>query len=132
MPNHFHFLVRQLKDNGISIFMSQVSNSYTKFFNTKNKRIGALFQGPFKAVHIQSDEQLIHTSRYIHLNPVVSNLTKNIASYRWSSYCEYLDKPYICSTSEILDFFASPVAYKSFIENQINYAKTLEILKHTL
>ena len=50
MPNHFHFLIKQLKDNGISIFMSQLSNSYTKYFNTKYKRVGPLLQGAFKAV----------------------------------------------------------------------------------
>src|SRR3990167_5879702 len=78
MPNHFHFLIRQLKDNGISIFMSQLSNSYTKYFNTKYNRVGALFQGTFKAVLVESDEQLLHLSRYIHLNPIVSGLVKDL------------------------------------------------------
>src|SRR3989344_3190174 len=91
MPNHFHFLIRQLKDGGIPIFISQLSNSYTKYFNTKYERVGALFQGAFKAVLIESDEQLVHLSRYIHLNPIVSNLAKDLNHYYWSSYLEYIN-----------------------------------------
>ena len=65
MPNHFHFLIKQLKEKGISIFLSQLSNSYTKYFNVKYGRIGPLLQGAFKAVRIETDEQFIHVSRYI-------------------------------------------------------------------
>lgn len=131
MPNHFHFLVKQLKDNGISIFLSQISNSYTKYFNTKYTRVGALLQGVFKAVRIETDEQLIHASRYIHLNPVVSGLVKLPEDYQWSSYREYVsDNGIICSAKEILDFFSSSKKYQEFVEAQIDYGTTLEILKH--
>ncbi len=131
MPNHFHFLVKQLKTNGISIFLSQLSNSYTKYFNTKYKRIGALLQGTFKAVLIESEEQLIHVSRYIHLNPVVSGLTKDLNSYKWSSYPEYVTgNSLFCSIDEILNFFPSPQKYQKFVEAQIDYGTTLEIIKH--
>ena len=135
MPNHFHFLIRQLKENGISKFMSQISNSYTKYFNTKYNRIGPLFQGAFKAVLIESDEQLIHVSRYIHLNPVVSGLIKNLEDYRWSSYLEYI-KPNdtFCSINEILGFFTpnERKRYKEFVEAQIDYGRKLEKIKHQL
>lgn len=131
MPNHFHFLVKQLKDNGISIFLSQLSNSYTKYFNTKYTRVGALLQGVFKAVRIEIDEQLIHTSRYIHLNPVVSGLVKLPEDYQWSSYQEYFKgQKGFCTIEEILNFFASPQKYQEFVKNQIDYGTTLEILKH--
>lgn len=131
MPNHFHFLIRQLKDNGVSYFISQLANSYTKYFNTKYTRVGALLQGTFKAVHIESDEQLIHTSRYIHLNPVVSGLVKNLNIYKWFSYLEYTTGQVIyCSPQEILNFFSSPKKYQEFVEAQIDYGTTLEILKH--
>lgn len=131
MPNHFHFLMRQLQENGISKFVGQLSNSYTKYFNTKYKRIGSLFQGTFKAVHINTDEQLLHVSRYIHLNPVVSGIVKKPESYRWSSYLEYIrNKPFYSSPQEILNFFSSPKKYQEFVEAQIDYGSTLEILKH--
>lgn len=131
MPNHFHFLVRQLKTNGISVFVSQFCNSYTKYFNAKYKRIGPLFQGRFKAVRIENDEQLVHVSRYIHINPIVSHVTKNLATYPWSSYSEYvLREENYCSTKEILGFFPSRDSYKEFLEDQVDYGKTLELLKH--
>lgn len=131
MPNHFHFLIKQLKDSGISIFLSQLSNSYTKYFNTKYRRIGPLFQGAFKAVHIETESQFVHLSRYIHLNPVVSGLTKRLDDYPWSSYLEYANgKNFYCSPEEILCLFPSFDNYKKFVENQIDYATSLEILKH--
>src|SRR3972149_3368728 len=81
MPNHFHFLIKQLKEGGITEFVSKLSNSYTKFYNTKYSRVGPLLQGEFKAVLIENDEQLIHTSRYIHLNPVASFLVKELRNW---------------------------------------------------
>lgn len=131
MPNHFHFLVKQLKDRGISTFISQLSNSYTKYFNTKYQRIGPLLQGAFKAVRIETDEQLVHVSRYIHLNPVVSDLVKMPEQYDWSSYNEYATQnPTICLQDEVMSFFSSPQKYQEFVEAQIDYGTTLEILKH--
>lgn len=131
MPNHFHFLIKQLKSNGISNFLSQISNSYTKYFNTKYTRIGALLQGVFKNVRIETDEQLIHVSRYIHLNPVVSGLVKKPEEYKWSSYLEYITQnPFVCSIDEVLGLFSSPRKYQEFVEAQIDYGTTLEILKH--
>ena len=131
MPNHFHFIIKQLKEGGISSFISKFCNSYSKYFNTKYSRVGPLFQARFKAVLIDTDEQLIHVSRYIHLNPIVSGLTKNLADYRWSSYHEYLTgKNLICSIHEVLNLFSSLNDYKNFTEAQIDYGTTLEILKH--
>lgn len=133
MPNHFHFLVRQLKEKGISIFLSQLSNSYTKYFNVKYGRIGPLLQGAFKAVRIETDEQLVHVSRYIHLNPVVSGLVKRPENYKWSSYLEYVkNKPFFCSVSEVSGLFRSPRKYQKFVEDQIDYGRSLELIKHHL
>lgn len=131
MPNHFHFLVRQMKNNGISIFLSQISNSYTKYFNLKYDKVGALLQGVFKSVRIESDEQLIHLSRYIHINPQVSGLAKNINDYPWSSLSEYTSAcSGICLTNSILEYFSTKEEYKKFLEDQIEYGETLEALKH--
>lgn len=134
MPNHFHFLLQQVKEGGITEFMSKISNSYTKYFNTKNKRVGPLLQGEFKAVHIEKDEQLLHVSRYIHLNPLVGYLTKDLKAYRWSSYLEYLNLTdnTICSKELVLDQFNSPNAYKQFLLDQKDYALQLEVIKHQL
>src|SRR3989344_8672090 len=59
MPNHFHLLLRQLTDNGITEFMRRISDSFTRYFNTKYERVGPLLQGPFKAKVIESDEYLL-------------------------------------------------------------------------
>lgn len=132
MPNHFHFLLKQLKEGGVSEFISKLTNSYTKYYNLKFDRIGPLLQGQFKAVLIESDEQLIHVSRYIHLNPVSSFLVKKPEDYEWSSYNEYLNNNEICVKEEVLNFFKSAAEYKKFVDDQINYAQELELIKHQL
>lgn len=132
MPNHFHLLVKQLKDGGISEFMRKFIHSYTKYRNAKHNRQGPIFSGMFKAVRVESDEQLLHLSRYIHLNPLVSYLIKNLNLYEWSSYKEYLgNKPGTCNKDEILSFFKTPKSYKQFVLDQEDYGKTLELLKHS-
>lgn len=134
MPNHFHLLLQQARDGGITEFISKLSNSYTKYFNTKNKRLGPLFQGEFKAVHVETNEQLIHLSRYIHLNPLVGFKTKNLDSYYWSSFREYLrlGNDEICSKEIILTQFKSPQDYKQFVQDQEDYGRQLEMIKHQL
>ncbi len=133
MPNHFHFLIKQLKDNGIPIFMSNLCNSYTKYFNTKYPRVGPLLQGKYQSVMIETDEQLVHTSRYIHLNPVVSKITNDLNNYAWSSYPEYITgEKKLCAITEVLSFFPSPKKYQEFVEAQIDYGTTLEIIKHKM
>lgn len=136
MPNHFHFLLKQKIDHGISNFISNFTNSYTKYFNTKYDRVGPLFQGLFKAVLVESEEQLIHLSRYIHLNPVTSSLVKpeDLQNYYWSSYPEYVDllEDSLTNKHLILDFFPSIDKYKEFVLDQVDYAKKLEFIKHLI
>lgn len=136
MPNHFHFLVKQIKKNGVSTFAANFTNSYTKYFNTKHERVGPLFQGLFKAVRVESDEQLIHVSRYMHLNPVSSFLIKpkQLEDYPWSSYPEYLDISHnkIADREIVLDMFASKEAYKQFVMDQVDYARQLEQSEHLI
>ena len=134
MPNHFHFLIRQLQDNGISEFINKISNSYTKYFNTRHNRIGPLLQGQFKAVRITSDEQLIHVSRYIHLNPTTSYLVKDLKEYTWSSYLDYIglrnDK--LCVKEIILANFKTPEKYEQFVLDQMDYAKSLKQIERLI
>lgn len=133
MPNHFHFLIKQLKEGGITEFISKLSNSYTKYYNTKHARIGPLLQGEFKAVLVETDEQFVHLSRYIHLNPIASLLVKDLKDFRWSSYAEYVTNSNgICSKEEILGFFKTPQDYQQFVLNQVSYAQELEKIKHLL
>lgn len=134
MPNHFHFLLRQRLENGTPKFLSNFTNSYTRYFNTRHKRTGPLFEGIFKATYIETDEQLIHVSRYIHLNPVSSFIikAKGLDSYPWSSLSEFLGKrdEGICDKEIILSQFSSKEDYRQFIHDQIDYAQQLEAIKH--
>lgn len=135
MPNHFHFLLKQEIDNGISRFMSNFQNSYTRYFNTKHEGIGPLLQGQFKAVRVEDENQLLHLSRYIHLNPYSSFVVKEIKdliNYPWSSFPEYLGKAEvdICSKDIILSNFKSIEAYRKFVFDQADYQRKLDIIKH--
>lgn len=134
MPNHFHFLLKQVQDNGISKFLSNFQNSYTRYFNTKNERDGAMFLGQFKAVLVETDEQLMHVSRYIHLNPTTSYVVKDFDSllnYPWSSLPEYLNnKPKICEISTIMEIFGKPANYERFLEDQVEYQRELSKIRH--
>lgn len=133
MPNHIHFIVTQIKDNGITEFIGRTTNSYTKYYNTKHNRIGPLFQGEFKSVLVESDEQLIHLSRYIHLNPLSSFLVKNLDDYEWSSFIAYTeDGNDLCTKEQILGLFKSPQDYKQFVLDQSEYAQQLHLIKHQL
>ncbi len=132
MPNHFHLLLKQNTNSGITTFLSRLSNSYTKYFNTKYDRVGPLFQGAFRSVPIESEEQLLHLSRYIHLNPIVVGLSKAPEDYRWSSIGSYITKSSgsFVNPEAVLGQFGSKEAYLQFVNDQIDYAKSLEELKH--
>lgn len=134
MPNHFHLLIKQLSEDGVSTFVSRSINSYTRYFNTRHRRVGPLFKGPFKAVRIETDQQLIHVSRYIHLNPLVSFVTRDLNKYRWSSYPTYIGlvKDNLCKKEEVLSHFSSVEDYQSFVLSRADYAKELEEIKHLL
>ncbi len=136
MNNHFHFLLKQIQENGISTFISQITNGYTKYFNTKHDRSGYLFQGTFKAVHVNSDEQLLHLSRYIHLNPVMSFLIKleELVNYPWSSYPSYVDasNSRMVSSQLINGFFSNKNSYSKFVLDHVDYARQLKEIKDLL
>lgn len=133
MPNHFHFMLRQKRENGITEFVSKLSNSYTKYFNIKNKRVGPLLQGEFRSAYVESNEQLLHLSRYIHLNPLIGYVTKELREYKWSSYPEYLGlNGSICSKEIVLEQFKSERDYEQFVLDQVNYARELDFIKHKL
>jgi len=137
MPNHFHLLLRQNTDNGISRFIGNFQNSYTRYFNVRHDRDGSLFLDQFKAVHISTDEELVHVSRYIHLNPYTSFLVKTIEQldqYPWSSLPTYLNgKESFIKTEFIKSFFAGKYSYAQFVHDQTDYQRQLDaIYKHTV
>lgn len=137
MPNHFHFLLRQVAENGISKFMGNLQNSYTRYFNTKNNRDGSIFLDQFKAVRIETDEQLLHVCRYIHLNPLTAFVVKDFPAlirYQWSSLPEYLGsaKEHVCETKTVLGFFKNIDEYKKFVDDQVDYQQELHQIKHLL
>ncbi|OGL65606.1 hypothetical protein A3B21_03010 [Candidatus Uhrbacteria bacterium RIFCSPLOWO2_01_FULL_47_24] len=133
MPNHYHFLLEQICDNGITSFMHSLSTSYTQYFNLKNDRTGRLFEGPFKAVLVKRDAQLEHLPRYIHLNPLDltdvnwregkgedwAKAEKLLEEYPWSSHNVYLGKPQqlpVVEKSVIGQIFNTPEKYKIFLK----------------
>lgn len=136
MPNHFHFLLKQNVNNGISNFMRKFQVSYSRYFNTKHERIGPLLQGSFKAVKVESEEQLLHLSRYIHLNPYSSNIIKDIKDlikYPWSSLPEYLGiSGKICKQESILSLFKDSKDYLNFLINHANHQKELKRIEHLI
>lgn len=134
MPNHFHLIVKQLKDGGISEYMRKAIHSFTKYRNVKYSRQGPLFQGVFKALRIESDEQLMHLSRYIHLNPFTAGLIKDLKFYPWSSYSDYTGRTnkYSIIKEDVLGFFNSAEDYQKFVLDQADYGKTLELVKHIM
>lgn len=120
MPNHFHLLVQQLSDNGLTQFLRKFSDSYTRYFNTRYERVGPLFQGKFKAKLIESDEYLLQLSKYIHRNTFPLPMWEG-RSYPYSSYQYYLsgkEHPF-CDTDLVLSYFSQSnpnLDYQTFVE----------------
>ncbi len=136
MPNHFHLLLKQERENGISKFLGDFQNSYTRYFNTKNKRDGSLFLDQFKAVRIETDEQLVHVSRYIHLNPYASYVVKSLnelEAYPYSSLPDYLSgKNSWIEKGIVLGLFKNTEEYKKFVFDEANYQRRLKEIEHLL
>lgn len=136
MPNHYHLLVKQILDKGIQKFMTDVSNSFTRFSNIKSHRKGPLFLPRFRSRSITSDEQLIHVSRYIHLNPYSAEIINNPAKlqlYDWSSYKYYItnDESSLINTQLVLSLFNnSKSRYENFVRDHADYQRSLEQIKY--
>lgn len=120
MPNHFHLLVHQINERDIKLFLQSLMTRYTMFFNKKYRRIGSLFQGCYKAVLVETDEQLLYLTRYIHLNPVKSSHERSHLLKQPSSYRNYLGeiKQDWVKPSFILQNFSKEGfnSYQNFVE----------------
>lgn len=129
--NHFHLILRQCAEKGIEKFMHRLGLGFTKYFNEKYKRSGVLFQGPFKSVHIESNEQLIYSSAYVNLNNIVHGHKGN--NFR-SSWQEYLGRTQenICHKNIILDQFKNIKEYRKLVEETVNDIKDKRSLEDEL
>ena len=136
LSNHYHLLLRQEIDNGISDFISHIQNAYAKYIDVKRNRIGSVFQCMYKAVRIESEEQLLHTHRYIHLNPSTSQIVKTdteLFKYPWSSLSTFIGitNYNFIHTELIASLFSSTDKYKEFISDQIEYQRMIKIQLRT-
>lgn len=135
MPNHFHLMIQQVESGGIVKYMGKVGNSYVRYFNTKYSRRGGLFEGAFSAVQVKTTEQMVHLSRYIHLNNLVAGLVtkKEWFEFPWSSLRVYLGESSVwIDSSLVLEQFDSRREYLEFVEDQADYLRELRKLKRLL
>ena len=140
MDNHYHLIVRQKAENGITEFMRKLGTGYTNYFNQKYERTGALFQGRFKSVCIKNDAHLMYLPIYLHLNPLdfkfhgwrdkkIKNYKEAIEfldSYRWSSYMDYTGQKNFPSLIK-KDFILSRIGdEKNFKKEIIDWLKNFD------
>ena len=142
MPNHFHVLVKEITQNGLSTFMKKLATGYSMYFNKKHERVGPLLQGRFKAEHVIRDEHLKYLYAYIHLNPVklvepkwketgIKNkdrAIKFIKQYHYSSYEDYCSinrqECKIISKDEFPKYFSDIHSFKIYIDDWLTYRST--------
>lgn len=121
MPNHFHLIVHESEERGIAQYMQRVLCAYTKYFNKKYKKSGHLFQGPYKAVHITDNNQLLYLSTYIHRNPRELPGWKNKEHlYLWSSHQDYTKENRwgkLLAQDLIFDQFKNKEEYDDFVKS---------------
>ncbi len=144
MPNHYHLLLRQKADGGITNFMRKFGTGYTNSFNKKHERVGPLFQGKFKAKHVKEDAYLYYLPHYIHLNPLDMYMPEwrekgiadhkkaleYLASYRWSSYLDYIGKKNIPSVTQrevIMKLFNGTTGYKKKMDEWMRHLTSKDI-----
>ncbi len=149
MPNHYHMLLSEVSEGGISQFMKKINKGYSQYFNEKNKRSGALWQGKYKKILIEKDAHFIYIPYYIHLNPLdltmpqwrKGNITntkealKHLRKYKWSSHLDYLGEknfPSIISKSFLENILGDSRQYEKEITNIIAGDKNEVALESTI
>ena len=123
MPNHAHLAVREDQEQGIVRYLQRVLNAYAKYFNTKYETVGHLFQGPYRAVHVEDNDQMLYLSTYIHRNPrELSEIRGSEHNYEWSSYQDYLGENRfgeLLDSSLVLEQFDSSKEYRLFVDSSV-------------
>lgn len=143
MPNHFHLLVREKIDGGISIFIQKLLTAYSKYFNKKYERTGTLFEGPFRATHADRDEYLKYLFAYIHLNPVKlidknwkengiadrAAAKKYLENYPYSSHLDYIGKERnerkILEQSAFPEYFENTKEFSQIIDEWLSFKESV-------
>ena len=141
MPNHFHILAHEKAKGGITKFMIKLLTAYSMYFNKKNERAGTLFEGKFKAKHIDSDEYLKYIFAYNHLNPVKiiepkwkengiadrKAAKQYLAEYYHSSYVDYQGtmrpESKIINRKVFPDYFTTIKDFDLFIDEWLSFTK---------
>ncbi len=138
MPNHFHLILQEHEEGGISKFMSKILTSYSMYFNLKYERSGSLFMHPFRSKHIDNQSYYLYIHSYIHLNPIsliesgwkeigIKNYKKVeefLNSYLYSSYLDFQKKKR--KESKILDFSKVP----DYLREKENLSDYVEFFKN--
>jgi putative transposase len=139
MPNHFHLLVHEKEEGGISAFMQKLSTAYSLYFNKKHNRTGKLFEGVFMATHANEDEYLKYLFAYIHLNPVkmiepkwrdrgivnMARVKKFLSDYYFSSYLDYASgarsEAVILNKNTFPKYFENRKEFHGHLNDWLNY-----------
>lgn len=142
MPNHFHLLLKEKIEKGISLFISKLLTAYSMYFNKKYARTGTLYEGPFLATHLNEDRYLKYIFSYIHLNPVklidplwkengITDMQKSkiyLTEYKYSSYADYMgierEEKCILNTSVFPEYFLDFREFEIYIDEWLNYPRT--------
>jgi hypothetical protein len=122
LPNHYHFLVRQNGDETAGLLPQKIFNGYTKALNKRYSRTGTLFEGRYKAIHVDKEGYLLHLCRYIHANPIRHNLVTQLNDWPFSNYLEWvkLRKGTLIDYELVQEHFSTPQQYIQFVESYLN------------
>jgi len=142
MPNHFHLLIYEKTDGGISKFMAKLSTAYVVYFNHKYKRTGGLFEGCFKAKEVVDDQYMQYLHAYIALNPIkliqkrwkedgiedINKAKQHLAEYKYSSYLDQTGivrrENSILEKSNFPEYFDSGTDFKHFVNEWLEFGST--------
>ena len=128
MPDHYHLVFRSHVDHEtVYKFINDIQNAYTRYFNTKYNRKGPLWQSDYRSVEVESNEQLLHLTRYIHLNPTTSSIVTLPEDYLYSSYGYYRQQENYANMKEISINNAKD--YINFVNNNIEYQRDLRNIR---
>ena len=134
LSNHYHILVRQNGDAAAGLLAQYVFNAYSKAYNTRYEHSGTLFEGPFRAIKVDSQNYLLHLCRYIHANPVRHGIVTELEEWPYSNYLEWLG----LRTGELLDrdfvrdCFGTAEQYRQFVLDYVTNRRLPEGLVRML